>query len=71
MTADLLREAAAEMRHEAGLFSNADNALFHAIADWLDHEAELDDLLKTHCKRGIGAESHCVKVAAAYLGGAA
>jgi hypothetical protein len=73
MGAELLREAAGEMRFDAGLFSDADAAFYDAVADWLDATAEAH----THDESGgvidvwslPGMDQHpAVKVAAAYLG---
>ena len=40
MSAEILREAAAEMRRDAQIFCHRDHVFYHAVADWLDAEAE-------------------------------
>lgn len=61
MSADLLREAAREIRHDTFNGQTEDAQFMEAVADWLEHEADHFDMDDTTRTRAIA-------VARSYLG---
>jgi hypothetical protein len=64
MSADVLREAAAEMHRDAQAFCDADNTFYHAVAGWLDAEASIQGMYPDRDDDDI---ANALAVATAYL----